>query len=57
MLTLLKIANQYFCNTTDLIMLDSYFSARSNEKIIDWHADIPLDLPSNPTNIGNGKDH
>ena len=43
-----KIANQYFCNTTDLIMLDSYFSAKSNEKIIDWHADIPSDLPSNP---------
>ena len=32
-------------------MLDSYFSAKSNEKIIDWHADIPSDLPSNPHQI------
>jgi len=43
-----KIADEFFNSKTDLKHIDSYFSAISNEKIIDWHADIPIDLPTNP---------
>ena len=43
-----KIANKYFNGKTDLKHIDSYFSPISNEKIIDWHADIPINLSTNP---------
>ena len=31
--------------------MDSYFSPKSNEKTIDWHADIPMALSKNPENF------
>ena len=35
----------------------STFSPISNEKIIDWHADIPIDLPTNPDNYKKWQRH
>ena len=46
--SLKKIADEYFNSETNLKHIDSYFSPISNEKIIDWHADIPINLSTNP---------
>ena len=45
------IADQFFKQETNLVTMDSYFSPKSNEKIIDWHADIPMALSKNPENF------
>lgn len=52
-----KIADEFFDSKTNLKHIDSYFSPISNEKIVDWHADIPTDFPANPDNYKKWQRH
>ncbi len=43
-----ELSDKYFGKKSELITVDSYFSPKSDEMIVDWHADVPGDLPIKP---------
>jgi len=48
-----KISDEYFGKKTELLTIDSYFSPRSNEMIVDWHSDVPVDIQEYPDKYTN----